>query len=53
MFTNFDKFFSSLLPLATILGGYFGFEVTPEWWMALAAVISPIAVFAFPMKKGA
>ena len=38
-------------PLAALIGKYFGFEVTPEWWEGLIAVATPIAVFWFANDK--
>lgn len=50
MFTNIDKFLMSLLPLVTMLGGYLGFDVTPEWWAAVVAALAPILVWVVPNK---
>ena len=52
MFTNVDKFIMSLLPLATVAGGWVGFDVTPEWWEGVAVVASPVLVY-FIANKGA
>lgn len=50
VFTNIDKFLMSLLPLVTMLGGYLGFDVTPEWWTAVVAALAPILVWVIPNK---
>lgn len=52
MFTNVDKFLMSLLPLVTMAGAWVGFDVTPEWWEATVAAVSPVLVY-FVANKGA
>ena len=42
---KYNKAWAALLPLAVMIGGWLGMDVTPEWWMALGAVASPIAVY--------
>lgn len=50
MITSMDKFIVSLLPLATLAGGWLGFDVTPEWWASVAAVLGPVLVYLIPNK---
>ena len=50
MITSVDKFLVSLLPLVTIVGGWVGADVSPEWWNAVVAAVTPVLVFAFPNK---
>ena len=45
MLTSLDKALVALLPLVTMLGNFIGFDVTPEWWTAVVAVITPIGVY--------
>lgn len=45
MLTSIDKFLMSLLPLVTMIGTYFGADVTPEWWTAVVAAVTPIGVW--------
>ena len=49
--TNYTKFIMSLLPFVTIVGGWVGFDVTPEWWTAVASAATPVLVWAFPNKE--
>ena len=51
MFTQIDKFLLSLLPLVTIMGGYFGFDVTAEWWQAVVAAAAPVLVYFVPNRR--
>lgn len=48
---KFNKLWASLLPLATMAGGFLGFEVTPEWWSAVAVAATPILVYYLPNKE--
>lgn len=50
MFSSVDKFLISLFPLIGLLGGYLGFEVSPEWWQSVIAAVTPILVWAVPNK---
>lgn len=50
MLTSIDKFLMSLLPLVTMAGAWIGADVTPEWWTAVVAALTPILVFLFPNK---
>ena len=50
MLTSIDKFIVSLLPLAVVVGGWLGFNVTPEWWQSVAAAVSPVLVYLIPNK---
>ena len=50
MLTSVDKFLLSLLPLVTMLGAWVGFDVTPEWWEAVAGAVSPVLVYLIGNK---
>lgn len=50
MLTTVDKFLMSLLPLITMIGSYFGADITPEWWTAVVAVIAPLGVYFIANK---
>ncbi len=47
---QFNKLWMSLLPLAVMVGGYFGMDVTPEWWSAAAVVVAPALVWLVPNR---
>lgn len=51
MITSIDKFLLSLLPLVSIVGGWAGFNVTPEWWQSVVAVATPVLVYLIPNKE--
>lgn len=51
MLTSVDKFLMSLLPLIVMLGGWLGFDVTPEWWQSVVAAVTPLLVWAMPNKS--
>lgn len=51
MITTVDKFIVALLPLASIAGGWAGFDVTPEWWQSVAAVVTPALVYWIRNKE--
>lgn len=51
MITTIDKFIVALLPLASVVGGWAGFDVTPEWWQSVAAVAAPLLVYLIPNKE--
>lgn len=51
MITSIDKFLVSLLPFAALVGGWLGFDVTPEWWASVAAVAAPVLVYLIPNKE--
>jgi hypothetical protein len=50
MVTSVDKFLLSLLPLVTIVGGWLGADVDPEWWNAVVAAAAPVLVYLIPNK---
>ena len=50
MLTSIDKFLVSLLPLVTMIGGYFGADISPEWWQAVATAIAPPLVWYIANK---
>ena len=49
---QYNKAWAALLPLAVMIGGWLGMDVTPDWWMGLGAILAPVLVFVVPNRHG-
>ncbi len=50
MLTSVDKFLMSLLPAVTMAAGYFGWDISVEWYQALVTTVAPALVWLFPNR---
>lgn len=48
--TSVDKFLMSLWPAIAMAVAYMGWDISPEWYEALVATVSPGLVWAFPNR---
>ncbi len=48
---RFNKAWAAMLPLAVLVGGWLGLDVTPEWWQAVGAAVAPVLVYIVANKE--
>lgn len=47
---KYNKAWAAFLPLAVMVGSWLGFDVTPEWWTTVGAVVTPVLVYQLANK---